>query len=166
MTLKDRINVEALLQNRHAIIATVNRKAELGHPAKERILVAVEPNAQCFTGEVSRGRNATVFTTSQHHARRRERLRDVNHVQTFFTRRKRGRHPVQNNISTATSDNLCWRNVRATWLDCHVQTFVGIETVVQRNVVTSELRLCYPFKLQRHIVRRLCCKTTEHHCRG
>ena len=61
LTLQERVNVKALLQDRHATLATISGDTLLAHPRQERIFVAVEPNADGVTREICGASDAAVF---------------------------------------------------------------------------------------------------------
>ena len=169
LPLQQRIDVEALLQNRHAILAAIRRNALLGHPRQERVLVTEEPDADRLALEVLRAGDAGVLPAGQHQSRRLERLRDVDDRQTLFACRQGGRHPVQHGIGATACQHL-WRcDVWPAGQDRHVQPFFLVIALLQRHVIACELCLRDPLQLQRDFVvgmgighRRACTQSQRH----
>jgi hypothetical protein len=129
LLLQQRIDVEALLQNGHAVIAAFGRNAELAHPRQERILVAEEPDAQ----RLARKSSGEVMPVS---------LRQVSIMPDFlngwamltsgtpFSRGQSRRHPVDDHVGAAAGDHLRRRDVRTARLDRDVEVFLFVEALV------------------------------------
>ena len=151
--VKQRVDIEPLLEHRHAIVAAIGRNTRLAHPAQERVFIAKEPDTDGLAPEILDTFNARVFPAGQHQTRGLERLRDVHHRQTLFAGCQRRWHPVQHHISATTGQHLRRRDVRATGQDRHVQPFLFIKTLIQGHIVPRKLRLRDPLQLQRHFIR-------------
>ena len=78
-TLQKRINIEALLEDRHTILTTIGRDAFLAHPGQEGVFVAEEPDADGLALEILGAGDAGVLPAGQHQPARLEGLRDVDH---------------------------------------------------------------------------------------
>ncbi|MNT11157.1 hypothetical protein D3C72_1460240 [compost metagenome] len=68
LLLQQRIDVEALLQNRDAIRTAGGRDFQVRHPRQERVFVAEEPDAERLALEIFRLGDAGFLEAGQHHA--------------------------------------------------------------------------------------------------
>ncbi len=150
--MQQRIDVEALLEHGHAVVAAIGRHAERAHPAQERVFIAEEPHAEGLTGKVFRAGHAGFLEAGQHHARALVGLGDVDHRRALLARGERRGHPVDHHVGAAAHQHLHRRHVRPARLDRDVQVFLIVEALVERHVVAGKLRLRHPFELERHVV--------------
>ena len=130
----------------------VGRDAELGHPGQERVLVAVEPDAQGLAAEVLGLGDAGVLAAGQHHARALERLGDVDQRHALLAAGQGRGHPVDDDVGTPAGDHLRRGDVGSAGVDGDVEPGLLVEALVLGDIVAGELRLGDPFQLQGHRV--------------
>ncbi len=68
----------------------------------------------------------------------------------FLARGESGRHPLDDDIGTATRDDLRRRDIRTARLDRHIKAFRLEEPFVLRDIVARKLGLGDPFQLDGH----------------
>ena len=157
LTLKQRIDVEALLQNLDTVfVFAIGFDAKLCHPAKEREFVAKKPDAQRAVHQRLRPFDTHIAPAGQHHARGFERLCDVHQRQALFTGGQCRRHPFDGYIGTTTGDDLGGCDIRATGQDSDVQALFFVKALFKRHVVARELGLRDPFQLKRDVFEMTC----------
>ena len=170
LLLQQRIDIEALLEHRHAVGSPGRRYAELAHPRQEGIFIAVEPHAERLALEVGRRLDPGLGPAGELHARPLERLGDIDERHALLARRKCGRHPVDDDIGATAGNHLLGGDVGTARLDRHFEAGILVVALGLRHVIAGELRLGDPFELERHVLgrslahaRRQCGQTCRTH---
>jgi hypothetical protein len=105
-----------------------------------------------MTLEDGLGLDRNVLRADQFEAGFGERLGDVDEIDALVARRKRCRHPGDDDVRATAGDDLLGRDVRPAVLDIDVETLVTVKTLVLGDELAGELALRHPFELQRHLV--------------
>jgi hypothetical protein len=152
--LQERLDIEALLQDRHPLLAACGRDAELAHPGQERVLVAGGPDAERVARKIPGLLDARVPAAGEHHAGPIEDLGDVDQGHALLACRQRRRHPFHDHIGAAARDHLRRCDVGPARHDGDVEADLVIKSLLFGDIVAGELRLRDPFELQGQLVRR------------
>ena len=117
-------------------------------------LVAAKPDSDFLPPIVVNTFKAYILPANGEHTARLEDLRDVHERGTGFPRRQERGQPVNAELRLARGNDLLRDDVRPAGADGYVQVFAVVIAFFFRGVISCELRLRYPLRLQRYLILR------------